>query len=534
MKKRTWKALAVLAAGAAAAAGGAYVYAKKNPEQVKQKAEVLGDKAIAGLFKGMTNVLPTMPATPIEQYQDENFLPGQELFAAEPKKGAKWSLGYARRSLIPEGFTGKGCYIGGFLAMPPNEATGVLDDQAVRVICVDDGSGRGAAVFAVVDCIGLSAPEIREIREDLRAFAAEHNIKAINISATHCHSAVDTQGLWGDLPNIMKTNIKALREKRYDAVISGKNKEFMANLRLQVADAIREAALGMQPGRLFYTNTDEFDHNYDKREPDVRVRDIGKLRFAPDDGSAETVVAFMAAHPVSVGYRNTLVSADYIYFIEESVNKEGANFLFFQGPQLAVATQRGQLPEDLEGEGYQRYGRYVGSFLMGLSKEIETELEPILNFRLKEFLLPCDNQVFNALSQLGIVSNKCITDGDVHCFATEVGYVELGSYLRVGMVPCELAPEILLGGAFTAQESYTKTSWDFPPLRDLLPADCDFKIIGLCNDSVGYILPDNDYGSILASGHYEESVSAGRRAGSTMTRAFMDLVHEAGRMPVDA
>ena len=49
--------------------------------------------------------------------------------------------------------------------------SGVIDDQAVRVICLDDSSGRGSVVFAVIDCVGISGTDIRRIRERLADFA---------------------------------------------------------------------------------------------------------------------------------------------------------------------------------------------------------------------------------------------------------------------------------------------------------------------------------------------------------------------------
>lgn len=528
MKK--WKLVSALALGAAA--GGTVYYAKKNPEKTRRQAEISGDKAVTKLLRGMANVLPSVPVTPLAQYASQNFMPGQEEFRENAKRGVKWSLGYARRSLIPEGFTGEGCFVGGFLSIPPNRVTGVLDDQAVRVICLDDNSWRGAAVFAVIDCIGLSAPDVREIRARLADYAKENNIKSINVSATHCHSAVDTQGLWGDLPEMLKNNIRALREKRPQDIVSGKNPAFMENLIQKTVEAIREAHSGMKKGALYYTQTEEFPHARDKRKPDVVVPDIGKLHFVPSDGGRETVAAFMAAHPVCVGDDNTLVSSDYIYFIEEEVNKAGADFLFFQGPQLAVATNRDHLPEDLEGEGYQRYGRHVGRFLMSLPAEKGEKLAPLLNIRTKEIYLPCDNAILAAIVKLGIVGNQILDNNGEECFVSEVGYAELGKQLRIGIVPGELAPELALGGAFSAEESYNREEWTLPPMRDMLPDDVYFKVIGLCNDSIGYILPDNDYGSLFAAGHYEESVSAGKRAGSTVVRGFAQLVEECKRMPM--
>ena len=58
------------------------------------------------------------------------------------------------------------------------------------------------------------------------------------------------------------------------------------------------------------------------------------------------------------------------------------------------------------------------------------------------------------------------------------------------------------------------------------------SVIGLCNDAIAYILPDNDFGSVFAPLHYEESVSAGRRTGSNIAHAFLRCVEDAEKSRV--
>ena len=67
--------------------------------------------------------------------------------------------------------------------------SGVIDDQAVRVICLDDSSGRGSVVFAVIDCVGISGTDIRRIRERLADFAKENNIDLNGYYSKSKHSA---------------------------------------------------------------------------------------------------------------------------------------------------------------------------------------------------------------------------------------------------------------------------------------------------------------------------------------------------------
>ena len=63
-------------------------------------------------------------------------------------------------------------------------------------------------------------------------------------------------------------------------------------------------------------------------------------------------------------------------------------------------------------------------------------------------------------------------------------------------------------------------------MREMVPEGRELSVIGLCNDAIGYIIPDNDYGSVVAKDHYEEAVSAGKRSASTITEAFKELISE--------
>jgi hypothetical protein len=67
--------------------------------------------------------------------------------------------------------------------------------------------------------------------------------------------------------------------------------------------------------------------------------------------------------------------------------------------------------------------------------------------------------------------------------------------------------------------------------------------MGLCNDAIGYIVPDNDYAPFIADSlwntdmgkklwgeyhrHYEEMLSAGSTAGSSIMTALNDLAKDA-------
>lgn len=525
MKKRSLIPFAVLAA--AAGAGAAVGRKLKTDKAFRRDFDDAVGKGILAAVGKLADKLPEPNFGDISDYESRDFYPGHSEFATSGKRGARWRLGYARRSLVPDDYNQKDYYIAGYLSYPPNIMSGVIDDQAVRVICLDDSSGRGSVVFAVIDCVGISGADIRRIRARLADFAKENNIVSVNISSIHCHSAIDTQGLWGDLPKMLKNNVRAVKDGRYDDIISGRDPEFMENLFEKTADAIKEAFNSMQRGKLTYVRTDAIDFARDKRPPYVWDRDIVRLRFIPDNGSEETVAAFMAAHPTALGAKNTKLSSDYISAMEQEINKAGRNFIFFQGAELAIAQQRDCITEHDGSEGWQEYGRTIGRFLNSIPDERERRVATFINIRNREIFIPADNPILIAAAKTGLVNNTVLHDAKEesgYCFVSEIGYAEIGRELSLALIPGELAPEILLGGAYGADESFNRTAWEYPPMRDMIPEGRELSVIGLCNDATGYIIPDNDYGSVIAKDHYEEAVSAGRRAGSTVTEAFGELV----------
>ena len=159
------------------------------------------------------------------------FMEGTKEFIDSPVEGASWKLGYDSRSILPDekDVIGK-MYVGGTIAMDNKYATDIEDDLRVRTAVLDDGSGRGASVFCVIDAYGLSLPDVREIRTRLSALAEEKSINSITISVMHQHSAVDTFGMNGNIWKMVLLNPGSIGEKKY-AVIDIVNNGIMCILK---------------------------------------------------------------------------------------------------------------------------------------------------------------------------------------------------------------------------------------------------------------------------------------------------------------
>lgn len=493
----------------------------------------LADQIIDALVKGINKNIPSVKFEQKENFTSEMFFEGMEDYLSAPASNAVWSLGYGSASLqTGDELDGKH-YVGGSLSFPKSKAaTAIYDDQRVRVIAINDGSGRGTLVFAVIDGFGISSTDVRGIRKELADFAKANNIVGINISVLHQHSCVDTFGMNGDLVKMIFTNPALNRINNTFGtdykLLNGQNASFMKHLYDVTVDSVKEAVNSMTTGKMYYSEIEAGEYIRDKREPMVFDSKIHRFRFVPDNGTKETWLCNMAIHPVGNGAAGTEITGDYPYYIEQEVNKAGANFIQIQGAELAISSKHDSLnlPEGTPRlESLKIYGTTLGKLIVE-SNEAETEVAPLLNYRMKEYYVPVTNQILEFAGRLGALTNTVVTtDENNHVLevATELGYLEIGTKLAVAIIPGELEPAIAYGGYLDADHSWTGTDFDYPSLQDIVGTDKELLVFGLMNDQIGYILEDNDYSSIL-SGVNEEIVATGNVAGSTTINAFEELM----------
>lgn len=498
----------------------------------------VADQLIDVILKGLNKKIPAVQFEKKENFTSEMFFEGMEDYLSAPAANAVWSLGYGSASLqTGDELDGKH-YVGGSLSFPKTKAaTEIYDDQRVRVIAVNDGSGRGTIVFASLDAFGLSYPDVRGIRKELADFAAANNIVGINISVLHQHSCVDTFGMNGDLVKMIFTNpalnvINNTFGTDYK-LLNGQNESFMEHLYDVTVDSIKQAVNSMTTGKMYYSEIEAGEFIHDKREPMVYDTKVHRFRFVPDNGTKETWLCNMAIHCVGNGAAGTAITGDYPYYVEQEVNKAGANYIQIQGAELAITTSHSSLdiPEGTPRlESLKIYGTALGKHIVE-SDAAETEVAPLLNYRMKEYTVPVTNQILAFAGKLGALTNKVVATDDNNTeleVVTELGYLEFGTELAVAVIPGELEPAIAYGGYLDAENSWTGTDFDYPTLQEIVGADKELLVFGLTNDQIGYILEDNDYSSIL-SGVNEEIVATGCSAGSTTINAFEELVDSIGR-----
>lgn len=485
------------------------------------------------IVKTLEFVIPTVNFPSKSCFEYENFYEGMDTFLTEPAEGAAWSIGYGSASLQTGNELDGKHMVAGSLALDKS-ATAIYDDQRVRAIAMNDGSGRGTVVYAVLDAFGLSNGDVSKIRGTLADFAKENNIVGINLSVLHQHSCVDTFGMNGNILEMVFVNplISLCNNLFFTKIdtINGQNDEFMEHLYKVTGDAIKEAVNTMTEGKLLYSKIDAAEYIHDKRTPIAIDPYIHVFRFVPADGSRETYLCNMAIHCVGNGAAGTEITGDYPYYIEQVINeKADANFIQIMGAELAITSEYDPIADqyDEEAPRYDKlcvYGTALGNLIVN-SDAAEREIKPILNYKAQTYFVPVNNSLLSFLGSMGALTNNCVKRDPLRMnieVATEIGYLELGDDLAIAIVPGELEPTIAFGGCYTAKESWRGTNFSYPSFQEVVGEDKELLVFGLSNDQIGYILPDNEYRSMFLEN--EEIVSTGSVAGSTTAKAFISLV----------
>lgn len=475
-------------------------------------------RIISGLLSLILFFVPNSTYTSVDE-TSEYMLTGDKTFSYN---GEKWTVGFAKEVLTPDDITEEKYYIAGYNTNNP--AQSVLDDMYAKAVYLDDNSGRGGVVICAIDCVGISRKDINDIRKLVIESGKIPDLKSINICATHTHSAIDTQGLWGK-----------------NFLSDGKNEEFMNELKIRTADAIISAYEARKDGTLYLGTAESEGLLTDTRTPIDYDATITRLRFDPSDGSDDTYIVNFACHAECLGARTTVVSADFPAYMEKEIAAQtgSTNVVFLNGAIGGLITCE-KLDDVLRNfelglEYVKEFGKDVGEVVMSIDNE--TVIAPAINIKTEAFEIKCDNTALLLVRVLGVLNNDIAKDKDKNIsIITEVSYMELGNrQIGVYMIPGELSPELESGNFLPAEESANGTQADYKALSEMSRCEHNF-VIGLCNDEIGYIIPENDFllhewvpyfnntDDENGRRHYEETNSLGPQAAGAILEAMENLI----------
>ncbi len=482
-------------------------------------AKVKG-RAIFALGKILISAMPKNIFT-TEKNADEFMLKGDEFFSEN--FGEYFTCGFSKVDLTPDDVTEKKYYIAGYNSNNPAEK--VLDSMYARAMYIDDNTDRGGVVICSIDVVGMSRKDINDIRKKVIESGRISSVKSINICCTHTHSAIDTQGLWGE--KVTKT---------------GRDESFMETLKNRVAKSIEEAYFNRKNGELFYSFTETENLQFDCRTPDTYDKNITSIRFVPFEGDGEIFFVNFAAHAELMGSGTKSVSADFpCYMIREIEEKnKGASALFVNGAiggMISAKEIKKVYRNEIDCEEYTKtFGKKLGEMINSLS--YERKLKPIINVKSAPVKIKAENFVLILARMLKVINNDIGRDKkskDAFVYS-EVGYLELGDKdIGMFLISGELFPELFTGDFLTAETSASGKKANYNPLKNVGDAKHKF-VVGLCNDELGYIIPENDFYlneetpyinnsyDKFDRKHYEETNSTGPKTAETILNEIEKLV----------
>lgn len=482
---------------------------------------------VRGLISALLSlIIIVMPASTFttEEEASKYMLTGDDVFSYET--GEEWTVGFAKEKLTPDDVIADTYYIAGYNTNNP--AQSVLDDMYAKAVYLDDNTGRGGVVICALDSVGISRADINDIRQLVIESGKIPDVKSINICATHTHSAIDTQGLWG--PAFYS---------------DGKNEEFMQSLKEKTAQAIISAYEARENGKLYFGATEAEGIQSDTRTPIDYDSTVTSIRFDPADGGSDTYIVNFACHAECLGSKTTVVSADFPAYMEQEINEQtgGANVVFINGAIGGLITCEA-LDDVLYNENFdclaytKEFGKTVGKLVMSITEE--TELSPLINIKSQTVSVVCDNTALLLARFIGVLNNDVMKSGTTEVsIISEVSYMELGNkQIGVYMIPGELYPELESGNFLSAADAANGVEAEYKVLSEM--SDCEHRfVLGLCNDELGYIIPDNDfmlhewlpYFNIPydenGRKHYEETNSVGPDTARTLLEAMDELIASA-------
>lgn len=480
--------------------------------------------------------------------------------------GSGWSAGFAGGSIIPAAWR---CDASG--KSDPNGyclnkvySTGgyqwklskIYTDQTLNVLILSNGSDanrNGIAdmlLFISVDGVGVVSGTVKNIRagveKALQPFGVSaEDILACNVSASHCHVGLDTQGMNARelVPRVLGSIFNP--SSRGQRSLSAE----MENTIVSQASACAAKAFGkMENGSLYFFETTPISGVGDKLDCGVQPKNTFSCFLFEGVSGEKTILANIGAHPTAY-YNRQILFTDYPYLMRVAMQDAGYNFLFVQSAQANIGRPSLDFASDEQNRAadawvklhaltmedwIERYGEsyakknYNGSAGGGDVSEEQFEdslktgyllahhildastgkkvVSPTLEIRNTQTMLKLDI----GLIPIGCVSGmfgadvvQCKDAKSGYAVMVETDYLAIGDDVVILTAPGELSPALLLGsdpeytGAYkwTGKTSWTGEDWTYDTLTEIVrkaTGDSDKTVLlyGITNDALGYIYPD--------------------------------------------
>jgi hypothetical protein len=393
----------------------------------------------------------------------------------------RFGVGYAQHIVTPS--LGRKVYLAGF--GQNRTAQSVHDDLYVRALALELESTRVA--LAALDLLGLSRMHCQEVERRVNERAPDTRLI---LACTHTHHGPDTLGLWGP-----------------DTSNSGVDPDYIAGLKDTLVDTTLGALGQLQPARLRSASAHVPGVAKNARDPQIVDDELTCIQFChPESGAPLATMLVFPCHPEVLWEHNPHITSDYPGFLRRRVETEtGAPSLFFAG------ALGGMMTPDVQGHSFEEaeaMGDILARAALDALHGVRATAVGMLEHARREFSIPMENPLFHMATAGGLFPHALTDEGTV---STEANLLKIGPVWLAG-VPGELLPK--LGLTLKAE---------------LWQAGAQVAgVIGLANDELGYILPQEDYvypGDPFEPGdHYEETMSVGPEAGPRLLSALRAML----------
>lgn len=521
--------------------------------------------------------------------------------------GDGWSGGFASQSIIPESWRcdanlkpdpeGYNLYslhaTGGYQTYVKRLYT----DQMLNMIILSNGTDSNnngiddIIIFANVDGIGITADTCRLMRSNAENALSKYgvvkeDILSFNVSATHCHAALDTQGM-SILMILFRVFTKTANLAENNRTLNRAIEKTLCEKSAVCAD---NAYSSVESGSLYFFETSKVNYTHDKNSSGVKNKNTFSCFLFESQSGEKTLITNIGAHPTGYGAWNNkqMMCADYPSHMTLALNDAGYNIVFTQSAQAAISSpgiayeEGSQLDIDsnkwvsghslTKEDWVERYGqKYADKWYDELEADFESDMKegyrlahhiidasdkkaevaPVLNIRNSQILLPLDNGLLGWGSISGLLGENVVKMADSESGygnVVEINYLEIGNDVVILTAPGELSPSLVYGSDpeytgtnyWNGKTSWTGETWQYDMLENIVrqytgDEDKTVLVYGITNDALGYMYPDNcTTKSLLAIGIFfrenadgmmnDMMLTTGQRAGSSIMAAYTELV----------
>lgn len=426
---------------------------------------------------------------------------------------------------------------------------------------------------------------------------AADDIVAFEFCCTHAHTVVEALGMSPDeiFLTAIGNHFLFRKEKAVEDALLATICSQAANAACEAYDKMEDGNLyyfetenvnEYMKANAYNNNGQVGDTIRDKLEYGAGCQQFFACWYFESVSGTKTILANIGLHPTFSGRNSQRICADVPYYVWKTMGDAGYQFMFIQGSQAAIGlsgnyTKAGYDYATANALTYDdwaaRYGKkYADKRFEGNKKESgesqyfnvratgyslahfiidsidrSEKTSPVYDIKMGEILIPLDNSIMSLAAEanvFGYNTVRCPETETGYAIVTEIGYVQLGDKVVMITLPGEVSPAITFGTAknydgeasWQGENTWTGEEWKYDTLENYAKAalgeDKTIIAMGICNDEIGYVMPDTDTAKnfltktifaskdgIVSRGDNEELMMASCKTGSALAEGYKNF-----------